>query len=254
MRQNILDCGKCYVTKHGIGRSLILTHTHAGVDALRRKLHSLEASSSTYHLDTIAGWALRYAAAYPKTSALATAQPSNDDWPKVYSAATQLLSHPWLQEVVRRSYAGVYVDEYQDCTTEQHKLVLALAETLPCRVLGDPLQGIFGFKNNILVDWDNDVSPNFEQLPDLPTPWRWSQTCPQLGEWLITIRQALLVGNSIDLSSAPKGAVRWVRLPSSRQDWFMTQLSACRAIPRGALRVVAIHQWEAQCNKLTKTY
>jgi hypothetical protein len=39
-----------------------------------------------------------------------------------------------------------------------------LAELLPCRILGDPLQGIFGFNEDPLVDWNptlKELSKNY---------------------------------------------------------------------------------------------
>ena len=62
-------CGKTEqivkATKHGVGRHLILTHTHAGIDVLRRRLRDNEVPGGRYAIDTIAGWCLRYAASYP---------------------------------------------------------------------------------------------------------------------------------------------------------------------------------------------
>ncbi len=96
-----------------------------------------------------------------------------------------------MREILRASYSGVYVDEYQDCTIEQHELIVALAEVLPCRILGDPLQGIFSFRNNVLADWEKDIAPAFDRLPDLSTPWRWVGKSPKLGRWLMQVRQAI---------------------------------------------------------------
>src|SRR5450631_1149027 len=79
-------CGKTYliayaVTHYGGERELVLTHTHAGVDALRRRLRLLGSRSASCTVDTIAGWALRLAAAFPKSSALATAKPTTrEEW------------------------------------------------------------------------------------------------------------------------------------------------------------------------------
>ena len=53
-----------------LGRRLILTHTHAGVDALRKRLVKLNVPSSKYRVDTIAGWSLRYGLSFPKHSGL----------------------------------------------------------------------------------------------------------------------------------------------------------------------------------------
>src|SRR5579875_3655271 len=100
------------------------------------------------------------------------------------------------------SSGGMYVDEYQDCTEAQHGLVRALAEVLPTRLLGDPMQGIFAFGDDRLVDLD-EFDDDFEQLDDLTVPWRWSQTNPQLGEWLYDARTRLITGRDPDFASGP---------------------------------------------------
>lgn len=45
--------------------------------------------------------------------------------------------------MLKATYAGVVVDEYQDCIQAQHEIILAMSRHLPIRVLGDPMQGIF---------------------------------------------------------------------------------------------------------------
>lgn len=138
-------CGKTHtiataVAQHGGGRELILTHTHAGVDALRARLVRFGVAEKAYHVDTIAGWALHLATAFPKTSDLPTSMPRKDvEYTAVYRAATRLLMLRPVQEIIRASYTGVYVDEYQDCTVQQHGLVIALRDILPCRIVGDEL-------------------------------------------------------------------------------------------------------------------
>ena len=74
-------CGKTHlvgetVARYSTGRELILTHTNAGVDALRRQLRDQRAASGTYHIDTIAGWALRYVTAFPRTAGCQAGFPS----------------------------------------------------------------------------------------------------------------------------------------------------------------------------------
>src|SRR5437867_9801783 len=73
------------------------------------------------------------------------------------------------RRILRASYAGLYVDEYQDCSGPQHEIVLKLARDLPCRLLGDPLQGIFDF-NGQPVDWERDVFATFESLGQMEIP------------------------------------------------------------------------------------
>jgi DNA helicase-2/ATP-dependent DNA helicase PcrA len=69
-------------------------------------------------------------------------------------------------------------------------------------VLGDPLQGIFEFGGGV-VDWDSDVFPVFDRLDDLEVPWRWRESNPELGEWLLELRSNLLAGSNTDISSGP---------------------------------------------------
>ena len=53
-------CGKTQLIAEAVHldadrQSLVLTHTHAGVDALRMRLKVLGAKASTYEVNTIAG-------------------------------------------------------------------------------------------------------------------------------------------------------------------------------------------------------
>jgi len=224
-------CGKTYliakaVAEYGNGRELILTHTHAGVDALRRRLAAFEVRRKACQVDTIAGWALRLAASFPVSSEIPTPKPrSNDEYKAVYAAAANLLSLRPIQEIIGASYTGVYVDEYQDCTLEQHKLVLGLANILPCRIVGDPLQGIFDFGNNTIIDWDTHVAPHFEIFDGPTTPWRWQDSNPELGEWLQGAREKLLTGEDIDLCDAP---IKWQEADTTRLT--QVQRSACFSV------------------------
>ena len=90
------------------------------------------------------------------------------------------------------SYGGCFVDEYQDCTQQQHQVIAHLADLLPTCVFGDPLQAIFDFRNQKPVDWTNDVFPTFDCAAELLTPWRWKMANnDELGEWLGVVRAAL---------------------------------------------------------------
>ena len=251
-------CGKTHliaeaVAKHNSGRELVLTHTHAGVDSVRRKLKKLGARTATVHVDTIAGWALTYVSAFPATTGMGAEATTNPDWSKVYKAATSLVSRSAIAKVLLASYSGVYVDEYQDCTVEQHELIRVLSQLIPCRLLGDPLQGIFEFKNNPVIDWDLHVAGEFPALPSLSTPWRWKDTCPELGTWLITVRRLIESGNPIDLKQAPQSAVRWVRLPDDKTYQSNTQRDVCHRAPTDGGTILAVLQWENQCNNLVRS-
>lgn len=246
-------CGKTHliayaVANHASGRELILTHTHAGVDAIRVRLAKLGAEPKRYAVDTIAGWSLRLATAFPATSALPTSMPRNNaEYAAVYSAAAKLLGLEPIREIIRASYSGAYVDEYQDCTLDQHALVLALGDVLPCRILGDELQSIFRFGGHDSIVWSEHVSPTFHEVPGPTNPWRWADKNPGLGTWLQGVRKALLSGQAVEIEKdAP---VRWVdgSDPSQKQ---VNQRNACFnvATHNGKDSVVAIHHLPNQCH------
>ena len=205
-------CGKTQliaeaVSRLGSGRALILTHTHAGIHALRTRLGKLGVDPQCYRVETIAGWALRYSTAFPVRSGVSDSEPrENHQWNAIYEGAARLLDISPIRRVVERSYSCLYVDEYQDCILEQHALILRLAEIVPCRVVGDPLQGIFDFGGQRIVDWSTDVYENFDLLGKLDDPWRWKMENVHLGNWTVRIHEVLENGGEIDLREAP---VEW---------------------------------------------
>jgi|SRR5690625_4827661 len=186
-------------TARSTGRQLILTHTHAGVNSLQHKMRMLGVSNRLYHIDTIASWILRLALSYSKTTGWDKERPTNNtSWNALYKSGSALLDEEFIHRVIRASYDGLYVDEYQDCSVTQHEIILKLARILPCRVLGDPLQGIFNFAGQPSVDWSRDVEGSFTHLSTLGVPYRWKLTgAEELGMWLQNARNRLLKGESI---------------------------------------------------------
>jgi len=225
---------------------LVLTHTNAGVAVLRARFKKCGVSSRLYHIDTIAGWARDYAVSYPCTTGVDRA---SLHWPSIYKSVSDLLTLAPIRRVIANSYSGVYVDEYQDCTKEQHELVLRLADILPCRVLGDPLQGIFDIdEESRLVDWDHEVFPAFKRLPDLVVPWRWKGCNEELGHWLIKVREALSRGEAIDLQRSP---ALWVNISGSGP--FKMRLQTCYSALKKDGCVIAILQIENQRHRLARS-
>lgn len=232
------------VAAHGGDRELILTHTHAGVEAIRERLARMNVPAKAFHVDTIAGWALRLATAFPKTSALSTLQPRNSkEFLSIYESARRLLQLRPIQEIMCASYSGVYVDEYQDCSVAQHAIVCALLDILPCRIVGDPLQGIFDFGDNEPIQWKQNIDPLFEAVDGPNTAWRWEQSNPALGEWLRHVRDCLMAGKGISLKNAP---ITWIDGSNSNYK-LRRQLKACFDLAKGGESVIAIHQMPNQC-------
>ena len=228
------------------GRQLILTHTHAGVHALKARLARLGVAPRSYTVSTIAGWALKWALHYRSISGLLTTEPASpDEWNAVYRGAFRVLANRHIAASVRASYGGGFVDEYQDCTMEQHQVSLALAELMPLRVLGDPLQGIFGFTGEA-IRWSKDVASTFATFDVEPHPWRWTESNPDLGEWLVELRQSLLYGQEIDLTTGPNV---WGG-PATRNN----QILKCRRVAANhGTSVVAILKWPPECHRFSKS-
>lgn len=198
-------CGKTTAIAKAVeqchGKQLILTHTNAGVAALRVKLRKSGIQESKFHVDTIASWFLRYAVSYREMSAISNPRPIGNEWDSVYPAVSQLFDYSFIQDVICSTYSGIFVDEYQDCSLEQHQIILKMAQFLPVKVLGDPLQGIFDFQGTP-IKWRQDVVSAFNPLPDLCFPHRW-KSVPNanqvLGEQIGEIRQRLLAHQPINL-------------------------------------------------------
>jgi len=251
-------CGKTQLIAEAVHldadrRSLVLTHTHAGVDALRKRLKALGAKASTYEVNTIAGWSLRLAASFPNTSGITTPRPFKEQWSAVYRAASRVLSIGAIKTVMRASFDSVYVDEYQDCSPLQHNIVLQVADILPTRVLGDPLQGIFDFGGSEIVDWQTHVEPHFDELPPLCEPHRWAGKNPSLGGWLMTVRGRLEAAQPVDLRQAPDGCIEFVQLPADPRAQGNIQRERCMSITcRNGEKLLAIHSWEDQCHGIAR--
>jgi len=232
-------CGKTHliaeaITRHaGAKPILVLTHTNAGVVALRGRLDRAGVPPKAYRLTTIDGWAMRLISTFPARSAhdpalLRLANPGAD-YPNIRVAAINLLKAGHVNDVLAASYARLIVDEYQDCSIRQHALVAYAAQALPTCVLGDPMQAIFGFGTDNLAKWHEQVCAYFPLVGELDTPWRWiNADAEPMGRWLLDVRGKLLRGEPIDIRMAP-AAVKWVELDGTED--HQRRLVAARVRP-----------------------
>lgn len=171
------------------GKALLLTHTNAGVDALKKRLKKRNVDDRKYSISTIAGFCMRWCAAYPTTSGTNGAKlGDNNFYSKCNAGATTIFSAGWARDVIKSTYSCVIVDEYQDCVIDQQNIFLNLNQSVPVYVLGDPLQAIFGWAGK-LVSW-KDLA--FEKVEIDTYPWRWHETNPELGRFLQEMRTPLL--------------------------------------------------------------
>lgn len=213
-------CGKTQkianaLTQHSDAKPiLVLTHTNAGVAALRGRLDRLRVPPKAYRLQTIDGWAMRVVRTFPSRSGFDPSKlvEAAIEYRGIRDAASRLLEAGHIGDVLEASYNRLIVDECQDCSIRQLAIVHYAAQSLPTAVLGDPMQAIFGFGNDPLAHWEDHVLKYFPLLAELTTPWRWiNADTDQFGRWLLAARQKLMRGEAIDLRGAP-AEVTWVQL------------------------------------------
>jgi hypothetical protein len=199
---------------------LVLTHTNSGVAALRLRLQRAGVNPASYRVTTIDAFAIRMISTFPIRAGhdpdiIEGVRPN---YPAIRDSASGLLDSGHINDVLAANYARLLVDEYQDCSVRQHAIVLHASATLPTCIVGDPIQAIFGFGDDPLADWDEDVCKSFPLAGELSRPWRWINAgAEQLGEWLLEVRRKLLAGEPIDLTRAP-AAVTSIRLDGSQND------------------------------------
>jgi len=185
----------------GGGKVLVITHTNAGVQAVASRLKRFGVTTGV-HVTTITSLAFWLARAYPVLGERIVSRVMvPDDSQDYVQAATRALVRTHVKAVMRASYTHVLVDEYQDCNTQHHAMVLNLKAAVgSVGVLGDPLQAIFGFSEQ-LPDWDA-VLGEFPECPDItPEPWRWAGHNEDLGAWLLEIRPHLTAGRVLQLDN-----------------------------------------------------
>ena len=210
--------GKTYTIAEAISsykgdkKVLVLTHTHAGIASLREKFEQKGLVPSTYHLDTICSFALDLTKTYHvHKNEIPNESDANALFDYVVEHATRILKANPIKHLLSITYEHLIVDEYQDCTLAQHQMVLELAQTLKTHLLGDPLQGIFGFRRQQIVDFNADsFSPFLQNCQLLETPWRWKNAGQDaLGQDLARIREKLLAGEDINLEEYH--SINWIQ-------------------------------------------
>lgn len=225
-------------------RTLVLTHTHAGVHAIRDRIKKRGAPSAAVTVDTIAGWCMSYAHAFPKAAKPCQGMPKTAaEWDQLYRGVMAVLKIEAVKEVVRASYERILIDEYQDCHALQHELAVELSSIVPIVIFGDPMQGIFEFAGATL-DWDREIHPFFPGQGTLDIPHRWMGKNEALGKWIAETRLRLQQGQLIDLLDAP------IRLTQVRDAFDMGALFDGIEEKQG--RHAAIHCNKTMCYRIAK--
>jgi len=242
-------CGKTHLIAQTLVRHvgpkpiLVLTHTNAGVAALRSRLDKAGVVSGTYRLATIDGWCMRLLTLFPKRGghdpAILSVTNPKAHYPAIRLAAAVLLRDGHINDVLAATYDRLIVDEYQDCSEVQHAIVYFASQSLRTCVLGDPMQAIFGFQGNALADWERQVCAHFPIAAELTEPWRWINAGEEgFGRYLLEVRRSLIAGQGVDLSAAPTN-LSWVHLDGNEDHQRRLRAGAVAAAEGEKVLIIA---------------
>ncbi|WP_409319962.1 UvrD-helicase domain-containing protein [Pseudomonas putida] len=225
-------------------RTLVLTHTHAGVHAIRARLQRMHVPNDKVVVDTIASWARQYVQAFPGRSGKPSLHPNKPNWDDVYLGAASILESPVVQEVIKASYDRVLIDEYQDCEHYQHLIACWLSCIVPTVIFGDPMQGIFEFVET-KIGWSDSVASYFSHACELQIPHRWTTANTELGKWIAETRQKLMIGEPIDLREGP---INYIQSNNAfDMSLFFDEFNSRTG------STAAINCWRNTCNELAKS-
>lgn len=168
---------------------LVLTHTHAGVASITKKLQAERINKNKYLVETIDSFIRKYVCSYTNLSDKNVDQ--HDFFDILLDNAEAVLNNSFILDIVAKSYHGIFVDEYQDCSLAQHKIIESISTRLPVHSFGDALQGIFDF-NEDSIDFKTDLT-DYREFNFLKTPWRWKKNkiCKALGDKILEFRTIL---------------------------------------------------------------
>lgn len=191
---------KCILRLQMSKNILILTHTHAGIASIKQKMSKERISLKNVSISTITGFAQHIAILFYGKKILENQEDKkyfNDIQEKVLC----IISLNGVLNIIKRTYSVIFVDEYQDCSIIQHKIIETISSVIPTHLLGDPLQAIIRF-NDEPVDFSKHLN-NFKEYNFLSIPWRWNNCGNKdLGKSVIKMRKLLLNNSEIELDDS----------------------------------------------------
>ena len=214
---------------------LVITHTNAGVSAIKSRFIRKKIDSHKYKITTIAGLCTRWCNSYPSSGAFdKSLSPENKDqikgyYSNLYMATKSIFLKKWSGEILNASYGGVIVDEYQDCIKEQHEIMQMINRYIPVWVLGDPMQGIFDWAGE-LVDW-NKIG--FRHVEVETYPWRWEKSSPDLGQYLLKVRNELfpvLSGKTVNITINDADYIKVIRANGFNPYTYMKEWTKYKSV------------------------
>jgi len=191
----------------GLGRGLILTHTHAACDVFASRTSGM---GGRVDIRTIDSLIVQIATAYRSALQLPVdvgvwARGSKDGYIELAGKVADLLRlSPMIARSLAARYPIIVCDEHQDASTDQEGVVLACHDAgAALRIFGDPMQRIYGSKRKADVEADRhrweSLKRRAEKFEELDRPHRWSNGSEPLGYWILAAREALRSGGRVDL-------------------------------------------------------
>ena len=191
---------------------LVLTHTHAACSVIAERTQAYHGKIDIRTLDSL-------------INLVATAYRLSIDLPEDVSAwarqhgyellatkgAILLRSNPMVAKHLARLFPIIICDEHQDSNEAQDEIVKILGKQgAQLRIFGDPMQIIPGGRGQndkaavALARWN--ALKDHAEFGELETPHRWRETNPDLGKWILSVRESLKTEQLIDLKSRlPRG-------------------------------------------------
>jgi len=175
-------------------RILILAHTHAACSVFADRTKGL---GSRVEIRTIDSVIAHIASAYHAGLGLPTdigawVRQRQDGYGELAQKVAELLNrYPMIAASLVQRHNVVICDEHQDCSGEQHSIVMTLlSKGARLRVFGDPVQKIFKERTRVSAclpcDW-GALSRQAQAFEHLDFPHHWSDGCRDLGQWILGI-------------------------------------------------------------------
>lgn len=184
---------------------LLLTHTNAARGVFESRLAAAGTRATMQTIDSLALEIVQRYAPHLELkqpvvpNAVHRGHPTFEEVRRL--ARSLLEAAPAVAEGLAWRHPIILVDEHQDSSDDQHAIVDAIARKLSTRVryFGDHLQSIYGFAGGGQA-WDALRAEHPEVT--LAFGHRWNDT-PDLRDWFMAARRALLANEPIDLRDRP---------------------------------------------------
>jgi DNA helicase-2/ATP-dependent DNA helicase PcrA len=244
----------------GSNRVLILAHTHAACSVFADRTNGVGSRAEIRTIDSVIA---QIASAYHAGLGLpndigAWVRQRREGYAELAQKVAGLLNrYPMIAGSLAQRHHVVICDEHQDCSGEQHSIVMALqSQGARLRVFGDPMQKIFKERTSVSAsppcDWDV-LCRQAQAFERLDFPHRWSSGCTDLGQWILKARSALKTGSSIDLRDGLPPSVTVVFADNQSPRYFEYQLAARERRPvdaferaQASLLILTHHRATAQ--------